>query len=133
HVAGVAALLRQAHPDWSPAAIKSALMTTAHQDVNQQDGETAAIPFDFGSGHIAPNPANDPGLVYDVTDDDYDAFACGTASPAVDAARCDELAAADRSFEAVELNQPSISVSRLASTRTVTRRVTNVSEEARTS
>src|SRR5690606_38085659 len=58
HVAGVAALLRQAHPDWSPAAIKSALMTTAHQDVNQQDGESPAIPFDFGSGHIAPNPAN---------------------------------------------------------------------------
>lgn len=128
HVAGVAALLRQAHPDWSPAAIKSALMTTAHQDVNQQDGETAAIPFDFGSGHIDPNAANDPGLVYDATADDYDAFACGTASPAVDAPRCDALAAADYSFEAVDLNQPSISVSRLASTRTVTRRVTNLGD-----
>ena len=104
--------------------------TTAHQDVNQQDGESPAIPFDFGSGHIAPNPANDPGLVYDVTADEYDAFACGTASPAVDAVRCDALAAADHSFEAVDLNQPSISVSRLASTRTVTRRVTNVSEDS---
>ena len=130
HVAGVAALLRQAHPDWSPSTIKSALMTTAHQDVNQQDGETAAIPFDFGSGHIDPNAANDPGLVYDATADDYDAFACGTASPAVDAARCDALAAADHSFEAVDLNQPSIAVSRLASIRTVTRRVTNVSEDS---
>ena len=130
HVAGVAALLRQAHPDWSPAAIKSALMTTAHQDVNQEDGETAAIPFDFGSGHIRPNLANDPGLVYDVTGDEYDAFACGTASPAVDQARCDSLAAAGLSFLAADLNQPSIAVSRLASTRTVSRRVTNVSDES---
>lgn len=130
HVAGVAALLKQAHPDWSPSAIKSALMTTAHQDINQQDGETDAIPFDFGSGHIRPNLANDPGLVYDVTDDEYDAFSCGTASPAVDQARCDTLAADGLSFEAEDLNQPSIAVSRLASGQTVRRRVTNVSDES---
>jgi subtilisin family serine protease len=132
HVAGVAALLRQAHPDWSPAAIKSALMTTARQDVNQQDGTTPANPFDFGSGHIVPNNANDPGLVYEVTDDEYDAFACGTASPAVDQMRCDDLAAGGLSFEAENLNQPSITVSRLANMRTVTRRVTNVGDEAET-
>ncbi len=132
HVAGVAALLRQAHPEWSPAAIKSALMTTAYQDVTQSDGETPALPFDFGSGHIDPNRANDPGLVYDVTADEYDAFACGTASPAVEATRCDALAAEGHSFAAADLNQPSVSVSRLANTRTVTRRVTNVSDDAGT-
>jgi subtilisin family serine protease len=130
HVAGVAALLREAHPSWTPAAVKSALMTSAYQDVSQQDGETAANPFDFGSGHIDPNRANDPGLVFDVTDDEYDAFACGTASPAVDQARCDELADAGLSFEAFDLNQPSIAVGRLTSTQTVTRRVTNVGSEA---
>jgi subtilisin family serine protease len=130
HVAGVAALLREAHPDWSPAALKSALMTTAYQDVTQQDGETPAHPFDFGSGHIDPNRANDPGLVYDVTDDEYDAFACGTASPAVEEARCDQLAADGFSFDAVDMNQPSIALSRLTRTQTVTRRVTNVSDEA---
>ncbi len=132
HVAGVAALLQQAHPDWSPAAIKSALMTTARQDINQQNGTTPANPFDFGSGHIEPNRANDPGLVYDVTDDEYDAFACGTASPAVDQARCDALAAGGLSFEAEDLNQPSIAVSRLTNSQTVTRRVTNVGDEAET-
>jgi subtilisin family serine protease len=132
HVAGVAALLRHAHPDWSPAMIKSALMTTARQDVNQQDGTTPANPFDFGSGHIVPNDANDPGLVYDVTDDEYDAFACGTASPAVDQVRCDDLAAGGLSFGSEDLNQPSITVSRLANSQTVSRRVTNVGDEAET-
>jgi hypothetical protein len=71
-----------------------------------------------------------PGISYDVTDDEFDAFACGTASPAVSEARCDELAAAGLSFAGADLNQPSISVGRLANERVVTRRVTNVSDEA---
>ena len=137
HVAGVAALLLQAHPDWSPAAIKSALMTTARQSVSVPDpddpgGEIPANPFDFGAGHIVPNDANDPGLVYDVNDDQYDAFACGILSPAVSTERCDELETAGLSFLAADLNQPSISVGRLASERTVTRTVTNVSDQAET-
>ena len=132
HVAGVAALLLQAHPDWSPAAIKSALMTTARQSVFAPDGETPANPFDFGAGHIVPNDANDPGLVYDVSDDQYDAFACGIESPAVTTERCDELEAAGLSFLAADLNQPSISVGRLAGERTVTRTVTNVGEQTGT-
>jgi hypothetical protein len=132
HVAGVAALLLQANPTWSPSAIKSALMTTAHQSVTLEDGETEAIPFDYGAGHIVPNDAVDPGLVYDVTDDEFDAFACGTASPAVAGDRCDELELAGFSFAGPDLNQPSIAVSRLASLQTVRRRVTNVSESAET-
>ena len=128
HVAGVAALLLEAHPDWTPAAIKSALMTSARQGVTADDGETPANPFDFGAGHIVPNSALDPGLVYDVSNDEFDAFACGTASPAVSEQRCDELATAGFSFAAADLNQPAISIGRLASQRTVTRRVTNVSD-----
>jgi hypothetical protein len=132
HVAGVAALLLQAHPDWTPAAVKSAMMTTARLDITGDDGETAAHPFDFGAGHIVPNDSVDPGLVYDVSNEEYDAFACGTASPAVTTERCDELAAAGYSFAAADMNQPSISVGRLANERTVTRRVTNVSDQAGT-
>ncbi len=112
HVAGVAALLRQAHPDWSPAAIKSSLMTTARQDVASSTGVGSANPFDFGSGHIVPNSALNPGLVYDITNDEFDTYF------------------ADMVNEARNLNLPSITMSALASSQTVTRRVTNVSDEA---
>ena len=128
HVAGVAALLMEAYPEWSPAAIKSALMTTARQDVLDADALGPATPFDFGAGHIAPNDAFDPGLVYDVSDEEYDAFACGTESPAVSEDRCGALESAGFSFDAADMNQPSIAISGLANQRTVTRRVTNVSD-----
>ena len=128
HVAGVAALLMQAQPDWSPSAIKSAMMTSARQDVSQSDSVGTANPFDFGAGHIVPNDSLNPGLVYDVSDDEFDAFACGTDSPAVPDTRCDELAAANVSFAAEDINQPSIGIAQLANSRTVTRRVTNVGE-----
>lgn len=130
HVTGVAALLLQKHPEWSPSALKSALMTTARQSVTGPDGENPAIPFDFGAGHIVPNDAAAPGLVYEAGSDDYDAFACGTGSPGVSAQRCADLEAAGWSFAAPDLNQPAISVDRLASERSVTRRVRNVSDNA---
>lgn len=132
HVAGVAALLKQAHPEWSPAVLKSALMTSAYQDVTLQGGDAEANPFDFGAGHIEPNRAVDPGLVFETTDADYDAVACGIASPAVDETRCAELGAAGRSFEGADMNQASIAVARLINERTVTRQVTNVSDSAST-
>ncbi len=132
HVAGTAALLLEANPDWSPSAVKSALMTTARRDVTLDDGETSATPFDFGSGHIVPNAAASPGLVYDVADEEYDAFACGVDVEIVGQARCDELAIAGYSYEGPDLNQPNIAVSEMISTRTVTRRVTNVSDSAAT-
>jgi len=125
-VAGVAALLKEAHPDWSPAALRSAMVTTARQNVLRSDGVTAAQPFDFGGGHVAPNLAIDPGLVYDAGSEDYDAFACGAGIPRVSEEECLALEQAGWPTAFDELNLPSISVGSLVSTRSVRRRVTNV-------
>ncbi|KAE9618258.1 hypothetical protein Lal_00046978 [Lupinus albus] len=82
HVSGIAALLKSKHPEWSPAAIKSALMTTAYVHDNTikplRDASTAesSTPYDHGAGHINPSRALDPGLVYDIEPKDYFEFLC---------------------------------------------------------
>lgn len=82
HVSGVAALLKAAHPTWSPAAIRSALMTTAYTVDNSgralRDVATGAdsTAFDHGAGHVNPQKALSPGLVYDMGVQDYVDFLC---------------------------------------------------------
>jgi uncharacterized repeat protein (TIGR01451 family) len=71
HVAGAAALLKDLHPDWMPGQIKSALMTTAYDNVVKEDGVTPADPFDYGSGHIDLNKAGNPGLTISATAQDF--------------------------------------------------------------
>ncbi|PIA56495.1 hypothetical protein AQUCO_00700675v1 [Aquilegia coerulea] len=82
HAVGVAALLKSAHRDWSSAAIRSAMMTTADvidnmngQIVDMADG-MSATPLDFGAGHVNPNKALDPGLIYDIKAEDYINYLC---------------------------------------------------------
>lgn len=90
HIAGVAALIKQKHPHWSPSAILSAMITTA--DVTDESGSPLlaqndihlanATPFDFGAGFINPTRAIDPGLVFEAGYYDYVQFLC--AVPGVD-------------------------------------------------
>ncbi|GLT90967.1 hypothetical protein SLE2022_088790 [Rubroshorea leprosula] len=82
HLSGIAALLKSSHPDWSPAAIKSAIMTTA--DLVNLEGspivDQTNLPADIfatGAGHVNPSRANDPGLIYDIQPDDYIPYLCG--------------------------------------------------------
>ncbi|KAL5703888.1 hypothetical protein ACHQM5_022382 [Ranunculus cassubicifolius] len=84
HVSGVAALLKGAHPDWSPSRIKSALMTTSYvvdsveKPLLDETSYNASNVWDYGSGHVDPEKAGDPGLVYDLTTDDYVDFLCAS-------------------------------------------------------
>ncbi|PHT42668.1 Subtilisin-like protease SBT1.7 [Capsicum baccatum] len=82
HISGLAALLKAAHPDWSPSAIKSALMTTAYNrdttnsPLRDAEGGQLSTPWAHGSGHVDPHKALSPGLVYDITPEDYIKFLC---------------------------------------------------------
>ncbi|EEC76686.1 hypothetical protein OsI_14683 [Oryza sativa Indica Group] len=123
HVSGVAALLKALHPDWSPAIIKSAIVTTASNErygfPTLADGlpQKIADPFDYGGGFIDPNRAIDPGLAYDVDPEDYttflDCYSAGNSS-------CES--------ESRNLNLPSIAIPNLTAPTTVLRTVTNVGQ-----
>jgi hypothetical protein len=108
--------------------IKSALMTTG---TDVLDGGTPApntnpaLIFRQGGGHVKPNSAADPGLVYDAAFNDWLAFLCG-ATTGVTPAACAALSAAGYSLDPSDLNVASISIGALTGTQTVRRRVTNV-------
>ncbi|MCL7033555.1 hypothetical protein MKW94_005447 [Papaver nudicaule] len=138
HVSGVAALLKSVHPKWSPAAIKSALMTTSYTLNNQKrpiaDAKNlsqAASPFAFGSGHVDPEKASDPGLVYDITISDYLNYICTlnyTSSQIAQLARRNYNC--PRNGQAGDLNYPSFALNFVSGTTNATmtykRTVTNV-------
>jgi subtilisin family serine protease len=105
HIAGLAAVVKSANPSWSPAMIKSALMTTAGQETNAGN-PIPGNPFGYGSGQVAPNSALDP-------------FLCGTGQ--LQASYCPAIG-----IDPSDLNQPNITIGELAGAQTITRTVTNV-------
>ncbi|XP_057435528.1 subtilisin-like protease SBT4.14 [Lotus japonicus] len=73
HVAGVAAYVKSFHPNWTPAAIRSAIITTAKPMSRRINNDAE---FAFGSGQLNPTRALNPGLVYDMDDFAYIQFLC---------------------------------------------------------
>ncbi|OAY64072.1 Subtilisin-like protease SBT1.7 [Ananas comosus] len=144
HLAGIAALLRQTNPRWSPAMIRSAIMTTAATLDNRLrpiaacENSSAATPLAIGAGLVRPQAARDPGLVYDAGEEDYVRFLqCAlnysseelvkfSAAAAVGPERCGS--------QAGDLNYPSFAVvfgsGAGGAVRAATRTVTKVSEGA---
>ena len=115
HIAGVALLLKQAHPDWSPMVIKSAMMTTSYQANDYS-------PFNWGAGHVDPNKAVDPGLVYDSNVTDWLAFLKGQKL----------YTGPGATLDASDLNSASIAIGDMAGAQTVPRTVTSVGSASET-
>lgn len=133
HVAGVFALLKQAHPGWSPAMAQSAVMTTARQDVFKEDGITPADPFDMGAGHIRPgkkasaaNSVFNPGLVYNAGFNEYLGFLCDAAPHLLSPATCAALESLGIPTTAENLNYASIGASEVPGSLQIQRTVTSV-------
>ncbi|XP_015089719.2 subtilisin-like protease SBT3.9 [Solanum pennellii] len=145
HVSGIVALLKVAYPDWSPAAIKSALVTTAwNEDTYKSEiysegaGDKIADPFDFGGGICNPNGATDPGLVYDMDKNDYLNYLCSLGysnDKMQNATTCysktknstsSGIICPNKVPSRLDLNLPSISISNLKYPVTIKRTVTNV-------
>lgn len=130
HVAGLAAALKHRHPSWTPMMIKSALMTSA-SDILDGANTNPLVIFRQGAGHVRPNGAADPGLVFNSGWNSWLAFLCGTTS-AVPAGTCSALSGLGYSLDPSDLNVASIAVGDLAGNQTVTRRVTNVGDRKAT-
>ncbi|KAJ9537047.1 hypothetical protein OSB04_029780 [Centaurea solstitialis] len=135
HLAGISALLKSAHPDWSPAAIKSAIMTTAGQ-VNlggqpiKDERELPADVFALGAGHVNPSKASDPGLIFDIQPNDYVPYLCGLGYTSQQVGVIvQKRVTCSKVIAEAQLNYPSFAVTLAAGDeKTFTRTVTNVGE-----
>jgi subtilisin family serine protease len=135
HVAGIAALLKQKNPTWSPSAVKSAMMTTAAQTDNQGlpiarvDLGADATPLVMGAGHVRPGSSFDPGLVYDSGPLEWLQYTCGIGLSLTlgdGSSVCESTGSIDPS----NLNYPSIAIGDLTGKQTVTRFVSNTTNQA---
>ncbi len=112
HSAGISALVKAAHPSWTPGQIKSALMTSSVQDVLNADG-SQATPWDRGAGSIRANRAVSPTLTFDVPASAY-------------------YDSASDPMNRVDLNVPSINVDPLPGAVKTYRTARNVSARTQT-
>ncbi|KAL4586275.1 hypothetical protein LXL04_010911 [Taraxacum kok-saghyz] len=142
HIAGLAALIKQKFPSFTPSAIGSALSTTA--SLHDKDGgpimaqrayanpdlnQSPATPFDMGSGFVNATASLDPGLILDLQYDNYISFLCGIngSKPVVlnyTGTSCGPTR--NVTTTGVDLNLPSITLATLNGSRVVQRTVTNV-------
>ncbi|KAK2973547.1 hypothetical protein RJ640_010602, partial [Escallonia rubra] len=135
HVSGIVALLRALHPHWSPAAMKSALVTTAWNTDRhglpvfaEGSPRKLANPFDFGGGIVNPNDAAHPGLVYDMNRADYINYLCamGYTNSAISQLTENPTACPNKKPSLLDVNLPSITIPSLRNSTSLTRTVTNV-------
>jgi hypothetical protein len=108
HSAGASALVKAAHPTWTPAEIKSALMTSSIQSVVKEDGVTAAGVFDMGAGRVQVDRAVNPTLVFNET-------------------YANMVAAGSDTLHRIDLNIPSVDATTMSGSISTHRTAINVS------
>ena len=113
HSAGVSALVKASHPTWTPAEIKSALMTSSVQTVVKENGITPADAFDMGAGSIRADRAVNPTLVFNAT-------------------YADMVAAGSDTLHRIDLNIPSIDATTMGGSISTHRTAINVSGKNQT-
>ncbi|XVE77995.1 hypothetical protein DITRI_Ditri13aG0108600 [Diplodiscus trichospermus] len=136
HVSRIAALIHSAHAAWTPAAIKSAIMTSADANDNRgkpiMDGNKSAAIFAVGAGHVNPDRAIDRGLIYDIRPNEYVIHLCSIGYTRSEiftithrTVSCSKILQMNKGSS---LNSPSISVAfkQGMKSKTITRRLTNV-------
>ncbi|CAI5475698.1 unnamed protein product [Closterium sp. Yama58-4] len=134
HLAGIAALIMQKYPKWSPAQVMSAIMTTAKTTntagtaIKNAYG-SVATPWEIGAGHVFPPKVLDPGLTYDARQAQYRNFLAGMS---LSTAQLEFPGANLSPIAPRNLNRASISVARLRGSVVVKRIVTNVAASAST-
>ncbi|WP_281440015.1 cell wall-binding repeat-containing protein [Agrococcus sp. SCSIO52902] len=116
HVAGLGAIYLGAHPNASPAEVKSALMTTA-TDTRNLDGSVSTDPWAQGAGFVNTQSMLDAGLVYENGTADWFGYLRGLGYVLPDSW-------VGTPMDPSDLNIASIAVGSLAGTQTVTRTVT---------
>ncbi|GJM91104.1 hypothetical protein PR202_ga07447 [Eleusine coracana subsp. coracana] len=134
HLSGIAALIKSAHQDWSPAAIKSAIMTTANViDDNKRpildENFNSAGHFSVGAGHVNPSKVTNPGLIYDIDEEQYTLYLCGLGYSDNEVETITHQKGAcgkGRKIAEAELNYPSVAIRATIGKYTVNRTVTNV-------
>ncbi|KAI3823852.1 hypothetical protein L1987_05297 [Smallanthus sonchifolius] len=135
HIAGIAALIKQRYPSWSPSMIASAMATTATTYDNRGEPIMAqgqeiytlhrSTPFDHGAGLVNPTRAIDPGLVFTSGFDDYMSFLCSL--PNSDQKMIKTALGEPCTHHAPsDLNAPSVTISALTGSQLVRRTVKNV-------
>ncbi|XP_022931500.1 subtilisin-like protease SBT3.7 [Cucurbita moschata] len=136
HISGIVALIKSLRPTWSPAVIKSALITTARvEDLSglpifaEGSPPKVADPFDYGGGVVDANAAIDPGLIYDLEVTDYIYYyLCSMGYTEADISHLSQqkTVCPSKRTSILDLNLPTITVPTLTNSTTVTRTVTNV-------
>ncbi|KAE9602055.1 putative tripeptidyl-peptidase II [Lupinus albus] len=144
HVAGIAALIKQYNPLWTPSMIASAISTTSTKHDNLGDVLMAegfqpnslypSTPLDHGAGAVNPNDANDPGLVLSSGYTDYITFLCSLPNidPNIITAATGEPCNTHLFAYPYNLNLPSVTISALKGSVSVRRTVMNIGNNRET-